>query len=163
MSIVRYPKFDRFCRFIGALERARKGTEASSELEAVKQGRQRLVQALRDAGLGELTPDDIQELNTHKAEADREFWAIFTQITNLQERHGFVRDLTMGQILEQLPKSDLGYIAMMHDLESLIIDASEAWRLLGREGEPPCVLGEGFPPSERGTILAYALRNGMLD
>src|SRR5690242_3288209 len=70
MSIVRYPKFDRFCRFIGALERARKGTEASSEREAVKQGRQRFVQALRDAGLGELTPDDIQELNTHKAEAD---------------------------------------------------------------------------------------------
>jgi hypothetical protein len=163
MSIVRYPKFDRFCRFIGALEWARKGTEASSKREAIRQGRQRLVQALHDAGLGELTPDDIQELNTHKAEADREFWAIFTQITNLQERHGVVGDLTMGQILEQVPKSDLGYVAMMHDLALLITDAREAWRLLGREGDPPCVLGEGFRPDERGTILAYALRNRMLD
>jgi len=163
MGIDRYPKFDRFCRFIAATEKALSDIGFSPEPDALVHGRERWMQALTDSGLSDLTWNDVLHLNTHMNEANRELRHIDQQLRDLQQRHGISHDLSLQETLDRVPKSDLVYATMMHDIESFLADAIEAWRRLGREGQPSAAFALNVPPDQRAGILAYGLRNGMFE
>jgi len=154
-----YPKFDQFCRFITAAERAFNGAKPS----AMKHPHQRWKQALVEAELGELAPAELVQLNTHMAEAYRTLDYLVEQLREVQLRHGISENVTLAELFDRVPESDLGRATMTYDVESFVADGIEAWRRLGRKGEPTVAFGSNVPPDERGGILAYALRNGMFD
>ena len=163
MNIGKFPKFERFCRFIAATEEAVGSFKFSADPDALLRGRERWMRALADAGLADLTWAEVVQLNTHMNEANRELRHLDKQWRDLQLRHGISEDLSLQETLHRVPKSDVGYTTMMYDLESFSADAIEAWRRLGREGEPSAAFALKAPPDQRAGILAYALRNGMLD
>lgn len=165
MSDPKYPQFDRFCRFIGAVEGLTDVRRPSDNLnpEELLEGRQRLVAAFCKAGLAELTWKEVRDLTLHVEAVADELAALVHRLPDLASRYGLSEHSSMGEILARVPTTDLRGQIIEYDLNSMITDATEAWRRLGRRGRPTGEFKGNIPPGERITVLAYALRNGMLE